>query len=157
MCRLIATTLGALIGCTDATLPVDNTGPVHASQADGRRAMLGAFDAKDDAYVVVEGQLAAGDYFYRVTDAGGAELSSDGLLCRHVHVGDTGTIDIAYDGLENGAPCQHPCKFAVNGGLTLQLVPFEDVPSQTYRVELAQADDFGDAMADAFFVGARAR
>jgi hypothetical protein len=155
MCRLIATTLGALIGCTDATLPVDTNAPVHASQSDGRRAILDAFDAKDSAYVVVEGQLAAGDYFYRVTDAAGTQLSSDGLVCRHVHVGESGTIDISYDGIDNGAPCQHPCKFAVNGGLTLQLVPFDDGPSHTYRVELAQADDFGDAVADAFFVGLR--
>lgn len=155
MCRLIATTLGALIGCTDATLPVDHNPPVHASQPDGRRAILDSFDAKDNAYVVVEGQLAAGDYFYRVTDAAGAELSQDGLVCRRVHVGENGTIDIAYDGTENGAACQHPCKFAVKGGLTLQLVPFDDGPSHTYRVELAQADDFGDAVADAFFVGIR--
>ena len=82
-------------------------------------------------------------------------LSRDGLVCRHVHVGDDGTIDVAYDGLENGAACQHPCKFAVTGGLTLQLVPFDDGPSHTYHVELAQAEDFADAVADAFFVGVR--
>ena len=59
------------------------------------------------------------------------------------------------DGLENGEACQHPCKFAVDGGLTLQLVPFADGPSHTYHVELAQAEDFADAVADAFFVGVR--
>jgi hypothetical protein len=155
MCRLIATTLGALIGCTDATAPVDNVSPVHASQADGRRAILDAFDAKEAAYVVASGQLAAGDYFYRVTDASGEVLSTDGLVCRRVHIGDDGTIDVAYDGLTNGAPCQHPCKFAVDGGLTLQLVPFADEPSHSYRVEVAQAEDFADAVADAFFVGTR--
>ena len=155
MCRLIATTLGALIGCTDATVPVDNHAPVYASHADGRHAILDAFDAKDDAYVAVQGQLAAGDYFYRVTDEAGAVLSRDGLVCRHVHVGEDGTIDVAYDGLENGEACQHPCKFAVDGGLTLQLVPFADGPSHTYHVELAQAEDFADAVADAFFVGVR--
>src|SRR3954463_15593349 len=105
MCRLIATTLGALIGCTDATTPVDTTSPVHASQPDGRHTILDAFNAKDDAYVVVEGQLAAGDYFYRVTDEAGAPLSRDGLACRRVHIGEDGTIDIAYVGLENGDAC----------------------------------------------------
>lgn len=154
MCRLIATTLGALIGCTDAAAPVDTSPPVHASQADGRRAILDAFDAKDDAYVVATGQLAAGDYYYRVVNAAGTVLSSDGVACRRVHIGDDGTIDVSYDGVEHAAPCKHACKFAVSGGLTLQLVPFADAPSGGYRVELAPSEDFARAVADAFFVGA---
>jgi hypothetical protein len=152
MCRLLATTLGALIGCTDVTVPVDANPPVHASRADGRRAILDAFDAKGEAYAVAEGDVAAGDYFYRVTDANGIQLSQDNATCRRVHIGNSGTIDIAYDGEQNGAPCQHPCRFAVKGGLTLQLVPFADTSDGSYRLEVAQDSDFAEVVAHAFSV-----
>lgn len=151
MCRLVATTLGALIGCTDASMPVDNDPPVHASRADGHRAMLDAFGAKDDAYVVSEGQLAAGDYYYRVTDAAGTPLSADAPACRRVHVGADGVIDLVYIGADQGVACQHPCRFAARG-LTVHLTPFVDAADNEYRVEVAQQPDFADAIADAFFV-----
>lgn len=151
MCRLVATALGALIGCTDASTPVDNSPPVHASRADGRRAILDAFGAKDEAYVVSEGQLPGGDYYYRVTDAAGQSLSGDAVACRRVHVGADGVIDRVYTGEDQGAPCQHPCRFA-SAGLTVQLAPFADAAAGDYRVEVAPDRDFADAIADAFFV-----
>ncbi|HSN25574.1 MAG TPA: hypothetical protein VLT45_04790 [Kofleriaceae bacterium] len=149
MCRLVATALGALIGCTDASTPVDNDPPVHASRADGHRAILDAFGAKDEAYVVSEGQLPGGDYYYRVTDAAGKQLSADAVACRRVHVGADGVIDLVYT--SDGAPCQHPCRFA-GAGLTVQLAPFADAATGEYRVEVAQDREFADAVADAFFV-----
>ena len=151
MCRLLATTLGALIGCTDVSTTVDDTPAVHASRADGHRAMLDAFHAKDDAYVVSEGQLPAGDYFYRVTDAVGTQLSTDAASCRRVHVGADGVIDLVYTGADQGVACQHPCQFAATG-LTVHLAPYADAPAGEYRVEVAQDGDFVDAIADAFFV-----
>lgn len=151
MCRLVASALGALIGCTDVSTTIDNTPSVHVSRADGHRAMLDAFGAKDDAYVVSEGQLAAGDYYYRVTDAAGTQVSADAIACRRVHVGADGVIDIVYVGDDQGAPCQHPCQFAATG-LTVKLAPFGDATGGEYRVEVAQQQDFADAIADAFFV-----
>ncbi|MBV8757354.1 MAG: hypothetical protein JO257_08775 [Deltaproteobacteria bacterium] len=151
MCRLLATTLGALIGCTDVSTTVDNDPPVHASRADGHRAMLDAFGAKDDAYVVSEGQLAAGDYYYRVTDAAGTPLSADAAACRRVHVGNDGVINLVYTGADQGVACQHPCRFAASG-LTVKLAPFADAAAGEYRVEVAQDVDFADAIADAFFI-----
>ena len=151
MCRLVASALGALIGCTDVSTPVDNDPPVHASRADGHRAILDAFGAKDEAYVVSERQLGAGDYFYRVTDAAGTQLSADAVACRRVHIDASGVIDLVYTGEDQGLACQHPCQFAASG-LTVQLAPFRDAAAGEYRVEVAQDRDFVDAIADAFFV-----
>lgn len=151
MCRLVATALGALIGCTDVSTPVDSNPGVHASRADGHRAILDAFGAKDAAYVVSDGQLPAGDYFYRVTDAAGTELSADAATCRRVRVGADGVIDLVYTGESQGVACQHPCQFA-DTGLTVQLAPYRDAAAGEYRVEVAQDRDFADAIVDAFFV-----
>ncbi len=151
MCRLVASALGALIGCTDASIPVDNTPPVHASRADGHRAILDAFGAKDEAYVVSEGQLPGGDYYFRVTDAAGQQLSADAVACRRVHIGADGLIDLVYTAEAQGAACQHPCRFA-GAGLTVQLAPFADSADGEYRVDVARHRDFADAIEDAFFV-----
>ena len=151
MCRLLATALGALIGCTDASTPVDNDPPVHASRADGHRAILDAFGAKDEAYVVSEGQLPAGDYYFRVTDAAGSLVSTDAVACRHVHIGSDGVIKLVYIGQDQGVACQHPCQFAASG-LTVKLAPFADAAAGEYKVEVASDVDFADAIADAFFV-----
>ena len=151
MCRLLASTLGALIGCTDVSTTVDNTPPVHASRADGHRAILDAFGGKEEAYVVSDGQLLPGDYFYRVTDAAGQPLSADAPACRRVRIDANGVIDLVYTGEDQGVACQHPCQFAANG-LTVKLAPYRDADAGEYRVEVAQDPGFVDAIADAFFV-----
>jgi hypothetical protein len=152
MCRLIASALGALIGCTDATVPADIDPPVHATRSDGRRAMLDEFAIKDQAYLTADGLAGAGDYYFRVTDNDGASLSEDAIECRRVHVDDTGVIDLAYDGTEDGEPCQHRCRFSVDGGLTLQLMPYADSEDQRFRVEVSQTEDFAVSVSHAFFV-----
>ncbi len=65
MCRLVASALGVLIGCTDVSTSVDHTPAAHVSRVDGHRAILDAFGATDVAYVVSERQLPARDAFYR--------------------------------------------------------------------------------------------
>ena len=152
MCRLIASALGALIGCTDATTPADVDPPVHATRSDGHRAMLDEFAIKDQAYLSAEGLAGAGDYYYRVTDADGSPLSEDAIECRRVHIDDSGVIDVAYDGTEDGEPCQHRCRFSVDGGLTLQLMLYADSPDSRFQVEVSQTEDFTIAVAHAFRV-----
>lgn len=154
MCRLIASALGALIGCTDATAPdqTDLDPPVHATRSDGRRAIHDEFVLKDQAYLTADGLGAAGDYYYRVTDADGAPLSEDAIECRRVHVDASGVIDVAYDGVEDGDPCQHRCRFSLDGGLALQLMPYADSRDERFRVEVSQTEDFGVVVAHAFAV-----
>jgi len=155
MCRLIASALGALIGCTDATAPdgpPDLDPPVHATRSDGRRAILDEFALKDQAYLSADDLAGDGDYYYRVTDADGSPLSEDAIECRRVHIDASGVIDVAYDGTEDGEPCQHRCRFSTAGGLTLQLMPYADSPDQRFRVEVSQTEDFGVVVAHAFRV-----
>jgi len=167
MCRLIASALGALIGCTDATAPdgpADPDPPVHATRSDGRRPILDEFTIKDQAYLTAEGLDGAGDYYYRVTDADGSPLSEDAIACRRVHVDASGVIDLVYTGVEDGDACQHRCRFSVDGGLTLQLMPFGDSPTvveddghrvtQQFRVEVSPSGDFGEVVAHGFAVDA---
>jgi len=152
MCRLIASALGALIGCTDATVPADIDPPVHATRSDGRRATLDEFAIKDQAYLSADGLAGAGDYYYRVTDGGGAPLSEDAIECRRIHVDDSGVIDLAYDGTDDGEPCQHRCRFSIDGGLTLQLMPYADSQDSRFQVEVSQTEDFAVTVAHAFRV-----
>jgi hypothetical protein len=154
MCRLIASALGALIGCTDAKTPADIDPPVHATRSDGQRVILDEFAIKDQAYLSADGLAGAGDYYYRVTDADGVQLSQDAIECRRVHIDETGVIDLAYDGTEDGEPCQHRCRFSVDGGLTLQLMPYADSQDSRFRVEVSDTEDFGVTVAHAFSVAA---
>jgi hypothetical protein len=152
MCRLIASALGTLIGCTDATAPVpaDLDSHVHATSA-GRPAVFDDFALEDQASLAAEG-LPGADYFYRVTDADGTPVSQDAPQCRRRHVDTIGTIDIAYDGSGDGEPCPHRSRFAVGSGLTLQLMPFGDSWMQHYRVEVSPHDSFTAIVGHAFAV-----
>ncbi len=154
MCRLIASALGALIGCTDASAsgPADLDPPVHATRSDGRRAIHDEFALKDQAYLTADGLDGTGDYYYRVTDGNGSQLSQDAIECRRIHVDPSGVIDLAYDGTDDGEACQHRCRFSVDGGLTLQLMPYGDSPDERFRVEVSQTEDFGVVVAHAFSV-----
>jgi hypothetical protein len=150
MCRFIASALGAWLGCADVTAPPDTTAPVHVTSADGQAGEQ--FLRKDDAYVAADELPAARDYFFRVVDEHGADLSQDAVQCRRVHVDDAGVFDLVYDATDGGTACKHPCKFADDGGLALKLTPYADSTSGTYRVEVSARRDFADVVARAFKV-----
>jgi hypothetical protein len=150
MCRFIASALGAWLGCADVTAPPDTTTSVYVTLPDGQAH--DQFVRKDDAYVAADELPAARDYFFRVVDDQGGELSQDAVQCRKVHVDESGLFDLVYDANADGTPCKHPCKFADDGGLALQLAPYADSTSGTYHVEVSASSDFKGAVARAFDV-----
>lgn len=150
MCRFIASALGAWLGCADVTTPPDTIAPVHVTRPDGHA--VDELTRKDDAYVAAGELPGARDYFFRVVDDQGAELSQDPARCRKVHVDEAGLFDLVYDATDGGLPCKHPCRFADDGGLALQLMPYADAPRGVYRVEVAPSADFADVVSRAFAV-----
>jgi len=120
------------------------------TRADGQAGDL--FFQKDDAYVAADELPAARDYFFRVVDEQGSELSLDAVQCRKVHVDEAGVFDLVYDATENGGACKHPCMFSEGGGLALKLAPFDDAPTGAYRVEVSARHDFADVVSHAFNV-----
>jgi hypothetical protein len=150
MCRFIASALGAWLGCTDVTAPPDTTASVHVTLPDGQATEQVA--RKDDAYVAADELPGARDYFFRVVDEAGSELSQDPVQCRKVHVDESGLFDLVYDGSAAGTACKHPCTFTDDGGLALQLAPYAGSSSGTYRVEVSPSSDFAAAVSRAFDV-----
>lgn len=150
MCRFIASSLGAWLGCADVTAPPPTAASVHVTHPDGHAQ--DQFARKDDAYVAADELPGARDYFFRVVDEQGTELSQDPAPCRKVHVDESGLFDLVYDATDGDAACKHPCKFADDGGLALQLTPYESSASGTYRVEVSASRDFADVVSRAFNV-----
>jgi len=150
MCRFIASALGAWLGCADVTAPPDTTASVHVTLPDGQAH--DQFARKDDAYVAADELPAGHDYYFRVVDEEGSELSQDAVQCRKVHVDGSGLFDLVYDASDDGAPCKHPCKFGDDGGLALQLAPYASTTSGTYHVEVSAKTDFAEVVSRAFNV-----
>ena len=150
MCRFIASSLGAWLGCADVTTPPPAPSPVHVTHADGQTG--DRFARKDDAFVAAGELPGARDYFFRVVDEQGSELSTDAVQCRKVHADEAGFFDLVYDAVDGGTACKHPCTFADDGGLTLQLAPYADAKAGTYRVEVSTSSDFADVVSRAFNV-----
>jgi hypothetical protein len=150
MCRFIASALGAWLGCADVTAPPDTTASVHVTLPSGQAH--DQFARKDDAYVAADELPAARDYYFRVVDEQGSELSQDAVQCRKVHVDEAGEFDLVYDASADGAPCKHPCEFDDDGGLALKLAPYASSSSGTYHVEVSTKRDFADVVSRAFNV-----
>lgn len=150
MCRFIASALGAWLGCADVTAPPDTTASVYVTLPDGQAH--DQFARKDDAYVAADELPAARDYYFRVVDDQGGELSQDAVQCRKVHVDESGLFDLVYDATDGGDACKHPCKFTDDGGLALQLAPYAESSSGTYRVEVSASRDFKGVVSRAFNV-----
>ncbi len=96
--------------------------------------------------------LAPGNYYFQVTDPGGKVLlSSDAIACREFHVGANGQIDQAL-----GGACAHNTGNDQNGGLTVQLYPFEDTPNNggEYKLWITRVADYVAGGANFGFVNA---
>jgi cysteine-rich repeat protein len=123
----------------------DSDAPITTS-ADGSRVDDNRYAEKADVYLAGTTELAAGDYYFAVTDASGAQiLSSDALSCREIRISDDGVI-VELD--RDASGCVHVRGVAHDraavGAITVQLMPFDDTPSQDgqYVVRIIPVTDY---------------
>lgn len=128
-------------------------GAIFTTTADGSRVDANIYEAKTDVYLDggpgdgAPGSAAAlpeGDYYFQVTDPSGKHvLSQDDVLCRKIHVNAAGVIDVSYA----GPGCQHltgiDSDHAVDGAITVQLMPYADTPNNggVYKVWVTPVGD----------------
>ncbi|HEX5061822.1 MAG TPA: DUF4215 domain-containing protein [Kofleriaceae bacterium] len=112
-------------------------GAIFTTLPDGSAVNHNIYDAKTDVYLdggpsggspVHAAALAAGDYYFQVTDPSGKTLlSTDDIACRRFHVDTSGVISAVV-----GA-CTHVSgsdrDYASLGALTVQLMPYADTPN----------------------------
>ena len=115
-------------------------GAIFTSLVDGSRVNANIYDAKEDVYLdggpgpnapSGAAALAAGDYYFQVTDPSGKVLlSSDDISCREFRVNADGVIEFSYSG---AGGCQHATgtdsDYASLGAITVQLMPYADTPN----------------------------
>jgi cell division septation protein DedD len=138
-------TFAALFAPSGNVAAASFNGAIWTSLSNGETVNANIYDAKEDVYLNGGPQncgngngLPDGLYYFQVTDPSGSELlSSDAIKFRMVQVvngviagvGGTGNHD------EGTAGC--------NGGLPVQLMPYDDTPNNggEYSVDLAPAGE----------------
>lgn len=139
------------------------TGAVFTTLSDGTRVNHNIYDAKEDVYLdggpgssapAGAAALPEGDYYFQVTDPSGKILLStfDPVECRQFHVDATGVISSVPN---NG--CAHATGVdADHGGLTVQLMPYDDTPNRggEYKVWVTNVDDYVPGQGKHGFVAA---
>ena len=119
------------------------SGAIWTSLFDGATVNANHYAAKTDVYLNGgpqncgnSGGLPDGDYYFQVTDPSGATLlSSDAIKFRQLQVVNGVIAGVSGDG--NHAEGTGGC----NGGLPVQLFPYDDTPNPggEYSVDMAQA------------------
>jgi hypothetical protein len=135
----VAGLLAAAIAGPTSAAPLD--GAIWTSLADGSSVNANKYEAKTDVYLNGGPQncggsngLPDGDYYFQVTDPSGATLlSSDAIKFRQVKV--VNEVISGVSGSGNHAVGTAGC----NGGLPVQLMPFDDTPNNggEYSLDLA--------------------
>ncbi len=113
------------------------------------------YNSKRDVYLnggPAGAGLEPGNYYFQVTDPSGKVLlSSDAIECREFVVGANGQITAVL-----GGACAHNTGNDQNGGLTVQLYPFDDTPNNggEYKLWITRVDDFEEGGKNFGFVHA---
>jgi cysteine-rich repeat protein len=151
MCRLaiVALALAGCVGSDESTSSQDLSGAVHTTDGSGGIVDGNIYGAKEDVYL--DGgprsngpALDEGTYMFQVTDPSGKKLlSSDDIACRSFHVSSAGVVDAVL-----GDACAHATGVDVNGGITIQLVPFADTPNHGGEYKLWVSTDSSFAHKD---------
>ena len=144
-------------GTTGSTDVGGVRGAIFTTLADGTRVNANLYAAKPDVYLdggpggqapSGAAELAQGDYYFQVTDpAGKVLLSTDDIVCRHIHVNAKGVIDAVVGACvhDTGIDQDH----AADGAITVQLMPFDDTtnPGGEYKVWVTPVDAYGEGPA----------
>ena len=126
-------------------------GAIFTTLVDGSAVDANIYDAKPDVYLdggpgnnapSNAAALAEGDYYFKVTDPSGKTLlSTDALECRRFHVNAAGVIDAVVGGCAHATGTDQD-----HGGLTVQLMPYDDTPNHggEYKAWVAPVSDNGN-------------
>ncbi len=141
-------------------------GAIFTTTIDGTVVNENHFATKPDVYLdggpgnqapSSAAALAAGDYYFQVTDPSGKQLlSSDHISCRRIRVSADGVIIEAYAGTTytrmgntwTAAACSHAtgvdADHAALGAITVQLSPYDDTPNNggVYKVWVTPVDNY---------------
>jgi uncharacterized repeat protein (TIGR01451 family) len=145
----VASLLGlALLAPGAGSVAAANQGAIWTSLSDGAMVNANIYDAKADVYLNGgpqncgnSGGLPDGDYYFQVSDPSGhGLLSSDAIRFRQVEVEGGVLHGVSGDG--NHAEGTDSC----NGGLPVQLLPYDDTPNNggEYSVDMASVADVED-------------
>ena len=164
---LLVGAAGGAAGCASSEPTAASTSAltptVHATMFDGTRSTVAPptgrsatdtnniFLAKTDVYLAggplddaIEHVLPDGDYYFQVTDPSGKTvLSQDAVGCREIRIA-TGQIAQVFE----GPGCLHTSAVdTVDGGMTVQLMPFADTPNpgDEYKTWIAPVASFTGA------------
>lgn len=108
------------------------------------------FTSRDDVFLRAfddepGGDVIPRDYFFRVVDSSGHDVSRSDAACRRIRIDHRARIETLY---ANGdEPCPHVSALDGNGGLTIGLAPFGDANAilegvASYEVQLAPVERF---------------
>lgn len=111
------------------------------------------FASKEDVFMTafVTDPLStdvARDYFFRVVDGSGADVSRSDAACRRVRIGKTGRIEVLYANGDDACPHSSARDRTHGGsGVTVGLAPFGDAAAildgvASYEVQLAPVERF---------------
>ena len=131
-------------------------GAIFTTTVDGTVVNENHYAAKSDVYLdggpgmnapSKAAALAAGDYYFQVTDPSGkVVLSQDAVECRKIRVSADGVIVQAYPG---PGGCQHGTGVdadygATLGAITVQLMPYADTPNNggVYKVWVTPVENY---------------
>jgi hypothetical protein len=158
-CLLVATIQAATTATADAPEPA-LSGAIFTTDSSGEPVNLNIYGQKEDVYLnggpginAPDGAagLPAGTYSFQVTDPPGKELlSTDPVACRQFTVDSSGVIT----SLAPSGACAHDLgEDGEDGGLTVQLYPFDDTPNNggVYKVWVTPTKDLAcDGPADLY-------
>src|SRR3954454_14097809 len=133
----------AVAASAGAAPPVQLSGAIFTSDVTGVPVNLNIYDAKEDVYLNGGPGINAPDdaaglpadtYSFQVTDPSGKTLlSTDAVSCRQFSVDSSGVIR----SVAPGGACAHKTGTdGEDGGLTVQLFPYDDTPNNggVYKV-----------------------
>jgi cysteine-rich repeat protein len=155
---LLAACFGSDTSVTSSYISGSVVGAIFTTTVDGIIVNENHYPAKTDVYLdggpsenAPNGAaaLAAGDYYFQVTDPSGKVLlSSDAIECRRIRVSADGVIVEAYPG---PGGCGHDTGVDADygtslGAITVQLFPYDDTPNPggVYKVWVTPVEFYDD-------------
>jgi len=140
---LVFTAAVLVLGLPTTATAQPLSGAIFTTDSSGVPVNLNIYDAKQDVYLNGgpginapddAAGLPAGTYSFQVTDPSGKTLlSTDDVSCRQFSVDESGVIQ----SVAPGGACAHATGAdGEDGGLTVQLFPFDDTPNRggVYKV-----------------------
>lgn len=109
------------------------------------------FRSKDEVFFTTTAVKPGGvkDYFFRVIDSSGMDVSRSDLQCRRIRIGQTGRVEQIFTGIVGQSACPHSTSVdrVHGGGVSVGVAPFGDANAildgvATYQIELVSVERF---------------